>query len=141
MSKKLFAIASILIFTMITAGCDSNQKAPKEKSQAPATQTQAAPAQGNMVLKKFGPTEIHAGMVFNKQPNGESAIWSETENATPATIFVLDGAELKSAVTGGKSVTAVVPQNLYATTGEYSLYLLDKKTNKKSNELKFVVKP
>jgi len=95
-----------------------------------------------LVLKKFGPEDIRAGQVFNKQPNGESAIWAETENATPSTVFVLNGVPLESAPQSeGRAVSAIVPKKLYEKPGEYPLYLLDKKTNQKSNEMKFVVKP
>lgn len=96
----------------------------------------------SLVLKKYGPTETRAGQVFNKQPNGESAIWAETENATPTTVFVLNGVTLESAPQAeGKAVTAIVPKNLYEKPGEYPLYLLDKKTGQKSNEMKFIVNP
>ncbi len=95
-----------------------------------------------LVLKKFGPEDIRAGQIFNKQPNGESAIWAETENATPTTVFVLNGISLESAPQSeGKAVSALVPKNLYEKPGEYPLYLLDKKNNRKSNEMKFLVKP
>lgn len=95
-----------------------------------------------LVLKKFGPEDIRAGKIFNKQSNGESAIWAETENATPATVFVLNGVALESAPQSeGRAVSAIVPKRLYEKPGEYPLYLLDKKTNQKSNEMKFIVKP
>ena len=95
-----------------------------------------------MGLENYGPTDIRARQIFNKQTNGESAIWTATENATSTTVLVLNGVPLDSAPqAGGKVVTAVVPKNLYEKPGEYPLYLLDKKTNKKSNEIKFVVKP
>jgi len=42
---------------------------------------------------------------------------------------------------GGKLVTATVPKDLYEKSGEYSLYLFDETTNRKSNEMKFIVKP
>jgi len=102
-----------------------------------ATQQKSRP----LVLKKFGPEHIRAGQVFNKQPNGESALWAETENATPTTVFVLNGVPLESAPQSeGRAVSAIVPKRLYEKPGEYPLYLLDKKTNRKSNELKFIVK-
>lgn len=95
-----------------------------------------------LVLKRFGPEGIHAGQIFNKQPNGESAIWAETENATATTIFVLNDVHLKSAIhPDGKAASAFVPKGVYEKPGEYTLYLLDIKTNNRSNEMKFVVKP
>ncbi len=95
-----------------------------------------------LTLLKYGPEEIRAGQVFNKQPNGESAIWSKAANATKDTVFVLNGVSLQTAVSAdGSEVSALVPKELYSKPGEYPLYLLDTKTNKKSNELKFIVKP
>ncbi|MEW6419173.1 MAG: hypothetical protein AB1480_13835 [Nitrospirota bacterium] len=95
-----------------------------------------------LVLKKYGPEDVKAGQIFNKQPNEESAIWAHTENATPTTVLVLNGVPLESAVVSERrEVTVVVPMSLYEKPGEYPLYLLDKKTNQKSNEMKFVVKP
>lgn len=95
-----------------------------------------------LVLKRFGPTEISAGQIFNKQPNGESAIWAETENATPTTVFVLNGVPLESAPqSGGTAVSAVVPKNLYEKPGKYPLFLFDRVTSNKSNEMTFIVKP
>jgi hypothetical protein len=124
-SKKT---VSILIFFVLMAACYMGCTAPQESKP--------------LVFKKFGPTDIKAGQIFNKQPSGESAIWAETENATPTTVFVLNGVPLESAVVSeGKGVTAVVPKNLYEKPGEYPLYLLDTKTNQKSNEMKFIVTP
>lgn len=117
-------VISSLLMIVFIAGCGS-----KPESQS-------------LVLKKFGPEEVKAGTIFNRQPNGESAIWAETENATPTTIFVLNGVHLESAVhPDGKAASAFVPKQSYEKPGEFILYLLDTKTNKKSNEMKFTVKP
>jgi hypothetical protein len=40
----------------------------------------------------------------------------------------------------GKLVTAGVPKSVYSKAGQYSIYLLDRKTGEKSNVQKFVVK-
>jgi hypothetical protein len=124
-SKKAASILMVFVFVAaFYMGCTAQQESKP------------------LVIKKFGPEDIRAGQIFNKQHNGESAIWAETENATPTTVFVLNGVSLESAVVSeGKGVTAVVPKNLYEKPGEYPLYLLDKKTNQKSNEMKLIVKP
>ncbi|OGW38794.1 MAG: hypothetical protein A2Y97_01435 [Nitrospirae bacterium RBG_13_39_12] len=124
MKKAVSIVLFSLLLMTFFAGCSSKQESKP------------------LVLKKYGPEDIRAGQIFNKQPNGESAIWAETENATPTTVFVLNGVSLESAPQSeGKAVSAVVPKNLYEKPGEYPLYLLDKKTNQKSNEMKFIVKP
>jgi hypothetical protein len=125
MSKKCVSvfISSLLVIAFL-AGCSSKQDSKQ------------------LVLKKYGPTDIKASQLFNKQPNGESAIYTETENATPTTVLVLNGVPLVSAVENdGRVVTAVVPKNLYEKVGEYPLHLLDKKNQNKSNEIIFIVKP
>ena len=124
-AKKVVSILLLsLSLIVLFSGCSS-----KEESQL-------------LVLKKFGPEDIRAGQLFNKQPDGESAIWAETENATPTTVLVLNGVSLKSAVVSeGRGVTAAVPKSLYEKPGGYPLYLLDKENQQKSNEMKFVVKP
>jgi len=95
-----------------------------------------------LVLITFGPGGIKAGQVFNRQPNGESAIWAETVNASQFSVFVLNGTELETAVSfDGRGASAAVPRQLYEKPGEYTLFLLDKKTGRKSDSLKFVVAP
>jgi len=124
LKKRLFCLMVLIVAGMLSVGCTSQQDSKP------------------LLLNKFGPNEVKAGELFNKQPNGESAIWAETENATPSTVFVLNGVPLESAPQSeGRAVSAIVPKKLYEKPGEYPLYLLDKKTNQKSNEMKFVVKP
>jgi hypothetical protein len=95
-----------------------------------------------LVLKKFGPEEVKAGQIFNRQPNGESAIWAETEHATPTTVFILNGVPLESSIySDSKAASAIIPKQLYEKPGKYTLYLFDKTTNKKSNKMIFLVKP
>ncbi len=121
MKKGISIVVFFLLVTAVFASCSSQKP---------------------LLLKKYGPTDIKAGQIFNKQPNGESAIWTQTENATLSTVLVLNGVPLDTAPQqDGTLVTAVVPRALYEKPGEYSLYLLDKKTNQKSNELKVIVNP
>jgi hypothetical protein len=124
-SKKFASIFMLSLFVVtLLAGCDSKQESK------------------SLVLKKYGPADIKVGQIFNKQLSGESAIYTDTENATPTTILVLNGVPLESAVEKeGTVVTAVVPKKLYEKAGEYPLYLLDKKNQNKSNEITFSVKP
>jgi len=95
-----------------------------------------------LILRRFAPVETKAAEDFNKQPDGSSAFWAETENATQSTVLALNGTALESTVRAdGKLVTAAVPRHLYAKPGEYSLYLLDRNTSQRSNDLRFIVKP
>ena len=139
MSKRIVAVlVGLLLAGTFFIGCSSKEESAKQE-----TTTQESPKQGPPVLKEFGPTDIKAGQVFNKQPNGEAAIWAKTENVTPSTVLVINAVDLTSNAPrpDGRSITAQVPKSLYEKAGEYPLYLLDKKTGLKSNELKFIVKP
>jgi len=91
------------------------------------------------VLQQMGPLKTKAGVGFNVQPNGESAIWTIGENITRATVIVWGETQLPSTFGSATSATALVPKELYAKTGQYQICLLDKKTGKKSNSLVFTV--
>lgn len=95
-----------------------------------------------IVLKSVGPSGIQAGVKFNVQPDGFSALWIKAEGATSATVPVLSGVELPAVNVrdNGTLVTAVVPPKLYQKAGSFPLFLIDKKTGVKSNEISFVVK-
>ena len=93
----------------------------------------------NLSITDYGPPAIKAGIDFNLQANGDSAIWMKTKNETPSTIILFDEIQLKSASSIG-GVTAVVPKNLYSEPGEHDLYLYDLKTGKKSKSVKFLIK-
>lgn len=91
------------------------------------------------VLKQMGPMKTKAGVGFNVQPNGESALWTITENATKTTVIVWGETQLNSTYSSSTGVTAVVPKELFSKPGQFQIYLLDKKTGKKSNSLVFTV--
>ena len=116
-SRKLRFLVLFVILVSVFIGC----------SKAPP------------VLKQMGPTKTKAGVAFNVQSNGESAIWAITENATKTTVIVWGERQLQSTFGGSNSVTALVPKELYSKPGQFQVYLLDKKTGKKSNGLVFTV--
>jgi len=91
------------------------------------------------VLQKMGPMKTKVGVAFNVQPNGESAIWAITENATKTTVIVWGETQLHSTFGSASSVTALIPKELYSKPGQFQVYLLDTKTGKKSNSLIFTV--
>ena len=94
---------------------------------------------GPPLLKQMGPMKTKVGVGFNVQSNGESAIWTITENATKTTVIVWGERQLQSTFGGSNSVTALVPKELYSKPGQFQVYLLDTKTGTKSNHLIFTV--
>jgi hypothetical protein len=134
--KKLTLISFLLTLSTFWAGCGENKPVAtsEEKPAAPA-------AEKHLTIKDFGPRETKAGEGFNLQPNGVSALWFSTENATLTTVVVFNETTLPSSIQNdGKLVTAGVPKALFGKAGESPVYLLDKATGEKSNAMKFVVK-
>lgn len=102
----------------------------------------AEEARGPLILKTYGPGNITAGVDFNVLPDGNSAIWTVTENATPTSVLVLNGVQLQSwPSSDGKVVTAIVPKSLYEKPGEFPLYLVDTRNGDKSETIKFMINP
>jgi hypothetical protein len=95
---------------------------------------------GNLVQpgEQVGPMKTKVGVGFNVQPNGESVIWTITENATKTTVIVWGETQLQSTFGGSNGVTALVPKELYSKPEQFQI-LLDTKTGKKSNGLIFTV--
>jgi hypothetical protein len=91
------------------------------------------------VLKEIGPSTTKAGVDFNIQPDGVSAIWAKTANATESTVFMWGDTAIRTDYKGPELLTAPVPKNLYAQPGHYQIYLLEKKTGIKSNAVVFIV--
>jgi hypothetical protein len=85
------------------------------------------------VIDDFGPCPVKAGVPFNVQASGRSALWFRTRHVTYPTVVVLGGRELRSAVApDGKSVSAVVPNELCRVPGEHAVFLFDKRRRLRS---------
>lgn len=91
-------------------------------------------------LLQFGPDSIVAGIPFNVQSSGDSAIWALAQNLTSTTVIKIDDVALVShANEDDNFITAVVPAWLYTFKGTHTLYLYDSATKQKSNGLPFIV--
>lgn len=91
------------------------------------------------VLTEIGPSKIKVGQGFNVQPDGGSAMWAGTKNATQTTVIVWGERQLVTTFQNSKYLTAGVPKDLYSKPGEIQIYLLDTKTGAKSNSLVLIV--
>jgi hypothetical protein len=91
------------------------------------------------VLKEIGPVKTKAGVDFNIQPDGASAMWAKAENATETTVIVWGDKQVRTDYKSPELLTAPVPKDLYAKPGQYQIRLLDTKTSSKSNSLVFTV--
>lgn len=77
-------------------------------------------AHGDVRITSFGPLLAESGIPFNRQPNGQSALWvrlSEDMSESHVAVYFA-GQKLVSSVVG-KEVTALVPLTFYAKPGKY----------------------
>jgi hypothetical protein len=119
---RLRSLSILVVFLMLFAfaGC--------EKTTSP------------LVLKEIGPFKTKTGQGFNVQPNGESAIWFKTENATRTTVAVWGETRLITTYVSPTELTALVaPKELYSKPGQIQIYLLDTNTGAKSNSLTLTI--
>jgi hypothetical protein len=109
----------------------------QEGGEGPLEAGEEAPAP---VIDDYGPRRIEAGVPFNVQPSGASALWFHARHATYRTVVVFDGRELRSAVAqDGRTVSAAVPDELFRVSGEHAVFLFDKLRRQKSEVVKLRV--
>jgi hypothetical protein len=86
-----------------------------------------------LVIRQFGPAPIRAGVPFNVQPSGGSALWFRARRVTYPTVVVFGGRELRTSISpDGQTVSAILPDELFRHPGEHQVYLLDKMRRLKS---------
>lgn len=75
------------------------------------------------VLRRVVPEAVVAGVGCNVQPDGQSAIAIEAQNASPATIVVLEGRELVTAIGNPAYLTALIPADMLAAERVLKVHL------------------
>jgi hypothetical protein len=92
-----------------------------------------------MRLVRLGVESTRAGIPFNPQPSGESALWLVAQNATPGTVIMMNSVPLVTALGENGIMTALVPEESCERPGRYEIYL--QRRQRRSNALEFVVEP
>lgn len=96
-------------------------------------------ASGKIKILEIGPSKVKAGVGFNLQPNGKSAMWVKTENATKDTVIYWANSKLQTSYSTPNLLTAFVPNELFSKPGMFKIYLLDQKNKQKSDSITMVV--
>ena len=92
-------------------------------------------------ITDWGPRYLSKGEPFNKDSNGQLAIWLNAENLTPKIVIVWDQHQLKSVVNLQQEVvTGIVPSALYHAMGKHNIFLLNTKTQEISKPVVFQVR-
>ncbi len=106
------------------------------RKENPASQ----PLQSPPILLSIGPPGTRPGVGFNRQLNGESAMWAQGENITPTTIIVFNNTPLHGFQSSQQGIiTTPVPDEMFSTAGQFPIYLMDSRNSLRSNELTFHV--
>ena len=86
---------------------------------------------------KWGPQQTNEGVVFNKQPNGESAIWFQMEglikNGTKLELWFGENKIADLSLTSELAGASLVQTSNISKMGDYPVYLVYRPTNKKYN--------
>lgn len=89
-------------------------------------------------VKAYGPTSTPAGVPFNRQPDGSSALWVSMPGLSGTAQVRFDGVPLASAV-AGDVVSALVPADRIATPGRHWLEVVDPAAGLRTEPLPFDV--
>lgn len=145
MSIKYFVFCGVVAAGLALAACgqpNGSDAAASAQGSAPAAASAATVAPARLAITSWGPQSTKAGTVFNAQPGGAAAIWIRVDQPLEGYEVAVDfnGTLLKGNISGNL-VTASVPANLYATSGNYAVQVLARKGNDsaKSNGVTFAV--
>jgi hypothetical protein len=97
------------------------------------------PNEQQLTIKDGGPLKTKANTVFNKQPDGNAAMWLNVENASESTHVMFGSKDIKPDFNNSQLLTFMVPKELYSTPGKYEIYIFNPPKGKKSNSLYFTV--
>jgi hypothetical protein len=92
-------------------------------------------------LVEIGPHAATAGEPFYPQPNGNSALWAKTENATATTFVIWNDTPLKTRMAHPGLLTALVPRELVDKPGNIHVWLADFAAGTRSNEMMVQILP
>lgn len=119
---RILAISCALSAAPILSACsDSSDKTAGDVAAPvrPASETREAK------VVNLGPNPVAAGVPFNVQPNGQSAIWLKLDRPVAAgSHIVLAGRELETMSNGGEGLAARVPSEMTAMKGTFPLYVV-----------------
>lgn len=93
-----------------------------------------------LTVLDWGPTDIQAGIPFNQQPGGDSALWVSTRHAPEDTEIVLDGIPLETSVhSGGQIVTAKVPADMTVKAMTLPMFLRSRLFEESSRTIQITI--
>jgi len=90
-------------------------------------------------IVNYGPQVIESGVLFNPQPDGNSALWLHTDSAVSTNAQIRFGTAMLPAVVADKVVSALVPARVIPPTGPLDLAIADKSGRTISNVVRIKI--
>ena len=98
-------------------------------------------AKRSVDITDYGPRSVQLGQIFNRQPNGQSALWLRTSAPVGTGVRIrLDGHDLETS-SDGTYVMALVPADTVARPGRHDLDVVNPLRNLASPAVSFDVIP
>lgn len=142
--NRTILCGSAIVVALSLAACGNQSANTTSTNPAPQSSVMASatPAPSNLKITSWGPESTKAGVVFNAQPNGGSALWIRLNQSLDGYEAAVElNATLLQGNISGNLVTAGVPAALYAQPGTYSLRVIARRgaRTEQSNDVKFTV--
>lgn len=141
-TAQRYAVCGLTLAMAIGLQACGDQNGQGQQAGNPAVAATTSVPLTDFKITSYGPTSTKAGVVFNKQPNGGSAIWIRVSRSMEGSVATIDfsGTKLTGYIVGNL-VTAAVPSSLYAKPGSYSVHVIERKgaSVAQSNDVTFSV--
>ena len=131
-----FYAGSAAVLMLALSGCDEGPKdnAVSETAKSVVSNFPAASGVPELKVVQWGPSQTTVGVVVNKQPSGESAVWfSMSGGINPGTNLELWFGETKltDVVFNAEGGSAILPSTLLNKAGDYPIYLIHEPSKKR----------
>ena len=118
----------IMCFFCIISGCSgppgssAAHTADSTDARDPGRVGEPEPLSHAPAIIDYGPRDIAAGVAFNRQPDGQAAVWVHMSSSLEGSdaVIKIDGTMLQSSIKEAQ-ITGLVPGKLYAKPGKLML--------------------
>jgi len=122
-----------LVFgSQFTAALDPLLTSWRQRALLAATGETVADTAARVEIEDFAPRSLQVGEEHLPQPDGSSAMWVKSRNASSRARIVLDGEPLTTFARPDGILTATIPTRVLRSPGRYSLHIADPLTRSRS---------
>ncbi len=144
---KKYCIGSAAIIMIALSGCEEGGKdnVVTETNKPVVTQVVAVTDELELKVLKWGPLGTTAGVVVNKQRNGETAFWfqlaGQAKAGTKLELWFGDTRLADTVLNTELATSAILPTPLLNKAGDYPVYFIDARSKKRFDAGVFKIAP